>query len=59
MNAKLVKVVQEQNPTTIQFWRDNHPGEQLDLAEANLSSLNLPGVNLSGANLYRANLENT
>jgi hypothetical protein len=59
MNAELVELVREQNPTTIQSWRDNHPGEQLDLANANLSGLNLPGVNLSGANLYRANLENT
>jgi Pentapeptide repeats (8 copies) len=59
MKADLVKLIREQNPTTIQSWRDNHPGKQLDLARANLSGLNLSGVNLSGANLYRANLEST
>ena len=41
---------------TIATWRTKHPGERLDLYEANLSRANLSGANLIGADLYEANL---
>ena len=41
----------------IQAWRDEHPGERLDLYGADLQGADLQGANLRSANLRSANLQ--
>jgi hypothetical protein len=55
-NPEHVAVVR-QGAEAVWTWKKAHPGERLDLVEANLRGVFLRGVNLSGENLHGANLE--
>jgi hypothetical protein len=55
MNPGHVLVVKQGREATLE-WRRAHPGEQLDLSEANLSEANLLEADLFGANLIEADL---
>ena len=47
----------QQGAIAISAWREAHPGERLQLAEADLAGANLRGVNLHGARLSGAILD--
>jgi uncharacterized protein YjbI with pentapeptide repeats len=54
-NPEHVAVVKQGAEATFR-WRNQHPGERLDLHEANLSGTDLHGADLVAADLSRANL---
>jgi uncharacterized protein YjbI with pentapeptide repeats len=55
-DEKLVKMLKEEGVEKFNQWREDSPGAEIDLEEADLRMTYLCAVNLNNANLYRADL---